>query len=77
MNRFTAAFGACAMFAYVLCVLLPVCDSQLTQSLGWGSAGSPGKRAADVMASSIQCAYNQDVLDYVMLLIQVKSSFFQ
>ena len=73
MHRMAAVFGACAVCVYIVCALLATpCDAQLTQSLGWGSAGSPGKRSSSQqLLTSSDCFYNSEALDYVMLLIQV------
>ena len=73
MHRMAAVFGACAVCVYIVCALFATpCDAQLTQSLGWGSAGSPGKRSSSQqLLTSSDCFYNSEALDYVMLLIQV------
>ncbi len=65
---------------YVLCILclymfsLFVVEAQLTQSLGWGSAGSPGKRSRSL--SQDACEYNTDVLQDILYLIQVSLAIF-
>ncbi len=59
----------CVFLAACFCLLH--CDGQLTQSLGWGSAGSPGKRS--LRHNEFSCAYDPNVLADVLLIIQVST----
>ena len=58
---------------------LPVTHAQLTQTLGWGSAGSPGKRSslssANLNAADLfeACSSDRDILQDIRNLIQVNN----
>ena len=59
---------------FILLLILPEGLGQLTQSLGWGSAGSPGKRGAGLASAEedIGCEFDTFLLRDIMYLIQVK-----
>ena len=60
-------YALCFLCLYVFSLF--VVEAQLTQSLGWGSAGSPGKRSRSLSQDS--CDYNTDILQDILYLIQV------
>ena len=65
------------MFVLLLGVLPETSRGQLTQSLGWGSAGSPGKRGAGLGGvEEMGCEFDPLILRDVMYLIQVRHSPF-
>ena len=67
------------VFVLLLAVLPDSSRGQLTQSLGWGSAGSPGKRGGGLgSVADIGCEFDPLILRDIMYLIQVRLwSFFK
>ena len=63
-----------AVYTFILLLVFPEGHGQLTQSLGWGSAGSPGKRGAGLgtVDEDLGCEFDPFILRDIMYLIQVK-----
>lgn len=56
----------------ILLLLSLKADGQLTQTLGWGSAGSPGKRSS----LSSFCKDSFDKIQFLITAYQVEKNFF-
>lgn len=69
---------------YVVCSVACLCllqqfllpaSGQLTQSLGWGSAGSPGKRASANRFVGGACTTEADILEDLVAIIEVSKRY--
>ena len=68
MNQRLFLFGICTFFHLMV---LPEGQGQLTQSLGWGSAGSPGKRSSVVNFKDAP-EFDPDFLHRVLRMLGVQ-----
>ena len=68
MKQAAWILDASLIFAVIALFFVSTTEAQLTQSLGWGSAGSPGKRSGLGLA---ECTFDTEALRDILILIKV------
>ena len=67
LSKLTLMTLTIGLVSLVLLLASPQTEAQLTQSLGWGSGGSPGKRSL----YGVDCSWDAETLEDILNMIKV------